>query len=76
MTAAVRRSTLGAAVFALVALAALGMGLHAHDASGQAMPASAPAAVEPAPAARPAWAQGGFRDGETWRQTSPSPDTN
>jgi hypothetical protein len=73
MTAAVRRSTLGAAVFALVALAALGMGFHAHHASGQAMPAAAPA-VEAAPAARPPWALGGFRDSETWRQTSPSPD--
>jgi hypothetical protein len=49
------------------------MGFHAHHASGQAMPAAAPA-VEAAPAARPPWALGGFRDSETWRQTSPSPD--
>jgi len=71
---ALRRNTFSAAAVGLVALTALALGLHAHRASGQAIHAAAPAAVEAAPAARPPWALGGFRDGETWRQTSPSPD--
>jgi hypothetical protein len=69
-----RRAAISAAAFALVAVTAIGLGLHTHHAGAFPATAASPAPVEAAPAARPPWALGGFRDGETWRETSPSPD--
>jgi hypothetical protein len=72
---ALRRTTISAAAVALVAVTVLGLGLHARHASG-AFPgaAASPASSSVGPTARPPWALGGFRDGESWRETSPSPD--
>ncbi len=72
---ATRRIAVTAAAVALVATTAVGLGLRARHVSGEAMPGAAfPAAASPANAARPSWALAGFRDQETCRETSPSPD--
>lgn len=71
---ALRSTAISAAVFALVAVTALGLGLHARHAGAFPAAAASPAPSSVGPTARPPWALGGFRDGETWRETSPSPD--
>ena len=68
---AIRRT---AVAIALVATTAVGLGLRARDAPGEAMPGAAFPAASSADAGRPSWALAGFRDQETWRETSPSPD--
>jgi hypothetical protein len=75
LMSAIRRTAVTAVVVALAATAAFGLGLRARHVSGEPKPGAAfPAAASPADAARPSWALSGFRDQETWRETSPSPD--
>lgn len=72
---AIRRTAVTAAAIALVGATAVGLGLHARHASGATAPRAAlPAAASPVDPVRPSWSLAGFRDQETWRETSPSPD--
>jgi hypothetical protein len=73
---ALRSTAFSVAALMLTGTIAFELGLGAHRASGEAAPGAALSAAEsPAPATRP-WALEGFRDQESWRETSPSPDAN